>query len=628
MTRVLNRIWKAVSWRLHRLLGDRIVYGALLSTARTIRKLLRKPVYIGITGSVGKTTSKELLLGILSTKGSGAGNYDSFNNIEEVAKGMLRLRPMHKFFVTELSGHSRKHLNETLELVRPEIGIVTIIGDDHSSKNYSRDDIAAVKGGLVESLPDTGTAVLNADDERVLAMAKRCKCKVITYGKSPSAKLRASKVRSNWPERLHFTASYGNQEAKVQTRLCGEQLLPSALGAIGGGLAMGLSLEQCVNGLGSIEPYDGRMQPVFTPRGITFIRDDFKAPLWTVESSLAFMRNAKAARKIVVIGTLSDGTSAGKSKDIFRVAVKAQKIADHVVFIGPWAYGALKAPPIDGKPAIRAFSHVKDAAAYLNTLLQSGDLVLLKGTNLQDHLVRIIFSSESSVACWQDNCKRMIFCSECELLNVPPGTSYTDPVVDNSVVSLESLTNSYGDVSPDEQIIIGLGNPEGQYAETPHNIGYAVVDSLAEDLNFDWVETPAAFTARGLWRNRSVCLVKVKLHINLTGGGLHRLATAMRFNSEQCILVFDDLSLPLGKVRAKLRGGAGGHRGVASILEAFQTDNFRRVKVGVNHPNSPLDNTDYVLSKFDASASEAVDRTIPLAKTRCMEMVNKALKSI
>lgn len=167
--KAFTRVRDALGWRLHKLLGDRIVYGTLLASARRWRRMLKKPVFIGVTGSVGKTTTKEFLLGMLSHKGRGVGNYSSYNNVEEIAKAMLRLRPTHSFFVTELSGHQPNAMDKPLALLQLSIGIVTVIGNDHSSAVYSRDAIAQEKGKLITSLPHTGTAVLNADDELVLA---------------------------------------------------------------------------------------------------------------------------------------------------------------------------------------------------------------------------------------------------------------------------------------------------------------------------------------------------------------------------------------------------------------------------------------------------------------------------
>ena len=110
--------------------------------------------------------------------------------------------------------------------------------------------------------------------------------------------------------------------------------------------------------------------------------------------------------------------------------------------------------------------------------------------------------------------------------------------------------------------------------------------------------------------------------MNRIGAGLKQLSERMSFKPEQCILVYDDLDLPIGSVRTRLSGGAGGHRGVASILEAFQTDAFRRVKVGVGQPGAKLDLAQYLLTPFDEAGRAAAALAVASAVARTMEMVS------
>ena len=174
---------------------------------------------------------------------------------------------------------------------------------------------------------------------------------------------------------------------------------------------------------------------------------------------------------------------------------------------------------------------------------------------------------------------------------------------------------------PSEQVVVALGNTEAQYSNTPHNIGYAAVDHLAESLGLEWTATPQALLARGGVQGQKVCLIKVNANMNLIGGELRRLSEGMSFKPAQCILVYDDLDLPLGTVRTRMRGSAGGHRGVASILEAFQTDSFRRVKVGVGQVGIKLDRALYVTKQFDAANSETVKNAITAAVAQVLEIV-------
>jgi UDP-N-acetylmuramoyl-tripeptide--D-alanyl-D-alanine ligase len=618
----LHRVRDALAWRLHRLLGDRVVYGTLLASARFWRRLLKKPVFIGVTGSAGKTMTKELMLGMLSHKGKGVGNFSSYNNIEEIAKPMLRLRPTHKFFVTELTGDKPNAMDKPLALVQPSIGIVTVVRDDHSSKDYPREAIAVEKGKLIAALPATGTAVLNADDELVLAMAARSSARVITYGLSPNAELRAEEISSVWPERLQMTLVRGSERIKLSTQLCGTHWIPSVLGAIGGGLATGMTLAECAKGIASVAPFDGRMQPVTTPDGVTFIRDDWKSTLWTFEACFDFMKTAHATRKIIVIGEISN-VSNSKEEAYKNTAIRAQEIADVTIFVGPWASSVLKARQPGEEDTLRAFSHVRDATEHIKSIAREGDLVLLKGGNKKDHLLRIILASSGDVACWRDDCNRYSFCNECSDRNKPSGLPLLVASAPVAHAPTQVRPSNLVTVHSDEQVIVGLGNPEARYSSTPHNVGYEVVERLATSWGLSWETYSKAWIARGSVNGKLVCLIKIKMAMNLTGAGLKQLSENMAFYPTQCVLVFDDADLPLGAVKARLNGSAGGHRGVASVLEAFQTDAIRRVKVGVGKVGEKLDRVTYVLTAFDEDSRTAIDQSILTAAARVLEMVER-----
>jgi PTH1 family peptidyl-tRNA hydrolase len=172
-------------------------------------------------------------------------------------------------------------------------------------------------------------------------------------------------------------------------------------------------------------------------------------------------------------------------------------------------------------------------------------------------------------------------------------------------------------------VIVGLGNPEPKFAGTPHNIGYEVVERLVRSHGLNWEFSTDAWIARGVVAGRTVRFVKIQSAMNRTGAGLKRLSQELSFDENQCILVHDDLNLALGLVRTRLSGGAGGHRGVASILEAFQSDAFRRVKVGVAQADAKLDRIEYVLTTFDAEARATIDEAISRAAVRVVEMLGR-----
>jgi UDP-N-acetylmuramoyl-tripeptide--D-alanyl-D-alanine ligase len=615
----LAPIRKNVEWRL---------YYFLYVLAFFHRLLLRRTVFIGITGSVGKTTTKELVAGILEHHlRGGRKNPGTRNYPKDLARLVLSTRSSAPYCVAEIALSHAFRIGLPLAFFRPKIGVVINVGDDHKAAYGSRDAIANEKGKLIRSLPPAGIAVLNADDPLVLAMRSQFSGRTVTYGMSQDAMLRAEAVEASWPDRLSFTVKWSGQSVRVQTQLCGKHWVSVVLAALATVVAAGMPLAKAAEAIADIEPFEGRMSPVQLGDDVTFIRDDMKSSLWTIDACLDFMRTARAARKIIVIGQLSEA-GARKGMKYARIAARAQEIADIVIFVGPWSFSALKASQSESAKVLRAFSHVRDAAEYVNSISRAGDLVLLKGSNEQDHLIRIILARSDAIACWREDCKRYLFCDACQYRDQASGPAASLQTKTNKEAA-ESIPAILGDtLNSDEQIIVGLGNPESRYAGTPHNIGYEVVDRLAASLGFTWEKSPDSWTARGSVKSTRLCLVKIQKPMNLIGAELKHLSERMLFSPEQCILVFDDLDLAMGSVRCRLNGSAGGHRGVASILEAFQTDVFRRIKIGVRKSEGKVNRVEYVLRAFDTSERAAIDRAIPEAEARVLELATKSQNRI
>jgi UDP-N-acetylmuramoyl-tripeptide--D-alanyl-D-alanine ligase len=201
-------------------------------------------VFVAVTGSCGKTTTKELIAAILSTRFRGSANPGNCNTPYHVARTILRANPRHDFCVLEVAAayRTRVPMELPLSLIKPQIGVVTNIGMDHLSLFGSPEAIAAEKSKLVAALPPSGTAVLNADDPLVCAMGKSCAGRVVTFGLSPGATLHADEIRSEWPDRLSFRATLANQSVNVDTQLCGAHWVPNILAAMAVGELMGVPL--------------------------------------------------------------------------------------------------------------------------------------------------------------------------------------------------------------------------------------------------------------------------------------------------------------------------------------------------------------------------------------------------
>lgn len=398
----------------------------VIALAAARRRTLDRVSFVAVTGSCGKTTTKDLIAAVCATRLRGGKSPDSTNDLYNAAQTILRLPPGSRFCVQEVSAAGPGALEGPLALLRPRIGVVTHVAGDHYAAFRSLEATAAEKSRLVEALPADGVAVLNADDPHVLAMASRCAGRVLSYGLSPEATVRGSEVRSAWPERLSLTVTHRGESLQVETRLCGAHWASCVLAALATGLALGVPLAEGAAAIAGVEPWLGRMSPMETEDGITFLRDDWKAPHWSIPAALEVLRTARALRRIVVLGTISDypGSAGRKYAALARHALD---VAEHVVFVGRHSGSALRVLEDREDASILAFPRLREAAAHLREFLRPGDLVLLKGSHGADHLARIALARRGDVGCWIERCDRQIFCDRCPRLGVPAGPGHAVP---------------------------------------------------------------------------------------------------------------------------------------------------------------------------------------------------------
>lgn len=163
-------------------------------------------------------------------------------------------------------------------------------------------------------------------------------------------------------------------------------------------------------------------------------------------------------------------------------------------------------------------------------------------------------------------------------------------------------------------IIAGLGNPTRTYEGTRHNIGFEVIDRLADSFRIDVsIQKNKALCGKGVIEGQKVILAKPQTYMNLSGDSLRELAAYYKVEPENIIVVFDDISLEPGQIRIRPKGSAGGHNGVKNIIARLGTEEFPRVKVGVGEKPKGWDLTDYVLSRFSSEDRKVMDESVKLA---------------
>jgi PTH1 family peptidyl-tRNA hydrolase len=160
-------------------------------------------------------------------------------------------------------------------------------------------------------------------------------------------------------------------------------------------------------------------------------------------------------------------------------------------------------------------------------------------------------------------------------------------------------------------LIVGLGNPGAKYATDRHNVGFRVVDALARSHSLSFSRQRAkARVAEGIIGGHRVVLAKPQTYMNLSGTAVSRLSSLFEVPPEQLLVAYDDLDLPLGRLRLRPEGGSGGHKGVRSIADSLGTQAFARLRVGIGRPPGRLDPADYVLRPFTKDENAVIDHTI------------------
>jgi UDP-N-acetylmuramoyl-tripeptide--D-alanyl-D-alanine ligase len=360
------------------------VTAALGALARSVVDELPQLQIAGITGSAGKTTTKDLTAQLVEALGPSVAPPGSWNNEIGHPLTVLRATRDTRYLVLELSARGPGHIAYLCGIAPPRIGAVLCVGHAHEGEFGGIDGVARAKAELPAALPPGGVALLNADDPRVLAMAARTPARVVTFGRAASADLRATDVRLDSRGRPGFTLAGSSGRGHVALRLYGEHNVGNALAAAGIAAELGMPVSEIAERLSQAQPRSRwRMEVTARPDGITVLNDAYNANPESVAAALDTVAvMARGGRAFAVLGPMNElgEQSAARHEAAGRQAARAGLAG--LIVVGedaaPMLAGAKAAGGWDGE--LIAAADAGEALEALRSRLAPGDVVLVKAS--------------------------------------------------------------------------------------------------------------------------------------------------------------------------------------------------------------------------------------------------------
>jgi UDP-N-acetylmuramoyl-tripeptide--D-alanyl-D-alanine ligase len=361
------------------IVGDSL--GALQQAAAHWRRQHEVRI-IGVTGSVGKTTSKEIIAVVVGQRYRALKSEGNYNNEIGLPLTLLHLTRADERVVLEMGMYDVGEIAQLADIALPQVGVVTNVGPTHLERLGTMERIAQAKAELPQALPQAqegGVAILNADDERVRAMADQTRARVVMYGLHPDADLRADAIESQGLEGIRFRFLYGQETIHAQVPLLGRHSVHTALCAAAVGLVEGLSWQEILAGLQD-QAAQLRLVAVHGPRDSIILDDTYNSSPASCNAALGLL-NELDGRKIAVLGDMYE--LGGYEDEGHRlVGRRARDVADLLVTVGSLggitAEEALRAGM--SPEAVHAVESKAQATDVLHSLVQPGDVILVKGS--------------------------------------------------------------------------------------------------------------------------------------------------------------------------------------------------------------------------------------------------------
>ncbi len=332
---------------------------------------------VGITGSVGKTSTKDAIASVLGVRYDVLKSLGNFNTEIGLPLTLLDLTERHQRAVLEMGMYGPGDIAALCRIATPAIGVVTNIGPTHLERLSTMENITSAKAELVESLPSDGIAVLNADDFRVLSLRRRTRARCLTYGLNSAADCRAENIQGNGLLGISFDLVWQDKKSRIDTPLLGKHSAYTALSAAAVGLADGLSEEQVAQGLREHQEA-GRVRIRKAKDGATILDDTYNASPASVRAALELLAEMPG-RKIAVLGDMLE-LGAYETEGHQEVGETAATVLDTLITIGARAKVISETARAKGLSDVRHVNTKGDAVDFLRDLLADNVYILVKGS--------------------------------------------------------------------------------------------------------------------------------------------------------------------------------------------------------------------------------------------------------
>lgn len=369
---------------------------------------------IGVTGSTGKTSTKEAIAAVLGKGFLVFKNFGNYNGRYGLPIALGRLLPEHGKAVLEMACDSFREIEDLCRMTSPRVGVVTAVNHTHLEYLGSLDNIAQEKGKLVESLPEDGYAILNYDDPRVRTMSDRTKAQIITYGTDPGADICAFAIEFAG-RGIRFRLRHQGEEYQAKISLLGRHSVSTALAAAAVGIAYGLSWDTILEALSGLQPLKGRLNPLSGINGSLLLDDTYSASPASTLAALNVLEELGGNKKVAILGDMLQ-LGAYEEEGHRQVGRRAAQVVDFLVTKGDRARLIASEAQKEGLERDRILINysTEDAVRSIANMIDSGDVVLIKGaleTRMEDVVEQLLAdpSTAESVLVRQSPAWKQIF---------------------------------------------------------------------------------------------------------------------------------------------------------------------------------------------------------------------------